>query len=80
MKGANMTKTEKDVREYLDKFMTKEQIKEEQATTLTFSYLLGLPVEECRGMYAESEMSRDELDQIDDIEGIIWRIKRELEN
>ena len=75
-----MTKTEKDVREYLDKFMTKEQIKEEQATTLTFSYLLGLPVEECRGMCAESEMSRDELDQIDDIEGIIWRIKRELEN
>ena len=71
-----MTHLEKSVRDYFDNY--KEiNICEHQSMALTFSFLLGLPVEECKYMYPESEWSDEEYDQYDEVEGIINKMKYE---
>lgn len=71
-----MTHLEKSVRDYFDNY--KEiNICEHYTVALTFSFLLGLPVEEYKYMYPESDWSDEEYDQYDEVEDIIKKMKYE---
>lgn len=70
---------EKNLREYMNRYYTPDQLKEYSAQMLAFSYLLGMPAEECRDMYPESDWSNEQLEEYDDIEGMLHRIKSELD-
>ena len=56
-----MTAVEANVRSYLDKMFTKEQICKEDSTILAFSYIMCLPADECRLLHLDLELN-DELE------------------
>lgn len=74
-----MTKLEKAVREYFEKCITKDEFEENNVNTLVFSFLVGMPPEECKYMEVETEWTPEEVDQYYDVEGIIHRLKMEKE-
>ena len=75
-----MNSVEKDVRDYIDKYISAEELEEESSKALTFSYIMGMPVKECRGMNLEPEMSRDQEDEYYEVEGYINKIKKDILN
>ena len=46
--------------------------------TLTFSFIMGLPPEECRYMEVEPEFTDEDIRQFDEVEGEVCRIRREF--
>lgn len=72
-----MTKLEKAVREYFEKCITKDEFEENNVNTLVFSFLVGMPPEECKYMDIEPEWTSEEVDQYYEVEGIIHRLKME---
>ena len=73
-----MTIIEKSVRDYMNKIFTKEQIEEYSSKTLTFCYLTGMEPQECIHMDIEPEFTDEQVDEYDDVEGIINQIKTEI--
>ena len=57
-----MTAVEANVRSYLNKMFTKEQICNEDPTILAFSYITCLPLDDCRLLHLDLEL-HDEIKQ-----------------
>ena len=78
-----MTQSEKNqVNEFFTtvlKYKKKEQYLEYPVSALVFSYLMGMDPAECRNMYVESEWSKEEINEYDDIEAYVHQIIRELD-
>ena len=73
-----MKQIEKDVRDYFNKCLSKDEIEDNPVNALVFSYLMGMDPKECRGMELESEMDSSQIDEYYEVEGIINKIKREI--
>ena len=77
-----MTKSEQQaVKEYFANvlhYTTKEHFTEHLVSALVFSYLMGMDPSECKYMCVESDWSREEVNEYDDIESFIHQMIREL--
>lgn len=69
-KDEEILKYFKDV--YKDKY--KDVLLENSVNSLVFSYLVGMPPEECKYMELESEMDDEQVEEYYEIEGIIHRL------
>ena len=53
----------------------RDEVERYSPEVMTFSFMMGLPPEECTGMYPESELGEDFLNDYDDICDLIYRWK-----
>lgn len=70
----------KELKEYVNRHLKiwKERGEWENysAEVLTFSCLLGLPPEECTGMYVESDWEPEQVEEYDEITDYLYALKR----
>ena len=66
-------KLESLVKDFCNEY--RDEVEKYSPDVMTFSFMMGLPPEECTGMYLETELGEDFIDVYEVVRNLIYRWK-----
>lgn len=67
-----------EIKKDIERRFTKEDLDNYSTRTLTFAYLMGMKPEDCEGMDVEPEFTEEQLNEYDEVNGIVYEIQHSL--